>query len=381
MRSAVRVISPSSPVNLEALDRRLKRIWRTRTPSATTVSGASSSLSVQSWRLALRRLAVSRDRAGDRLAQVGRRQGQRHPAGLDLGEVEHAVDQRQQVAAVPQHGLEELALLGVDLAGAAVEHQVGEADDGVERRAELVGHVGQELALELGGALELEVLGRQRALVPAALLQHRRPVEADDHLVAQGLEQLQVVIAERPAVAPVVDADRADDDARRAERDDRRGAERDRRGPAPGSSVGRSSMSSESTGVSWVTTQPTSESIRPARACRRRRLSGPVAAATRRKRPSSASSVTAPLSASSRSAAALATSPSSRAMSVPPSSVAARWRSRSSSRLRAPAASSARRSSALRRRPSDSPRRTAAQASAVVTSASAMPSQCDWKAK
>ena len=66
--------------------------------------------------------------------------------------------------------------------------------------------------------MQLDVLGHQRALVPPALLQHRGPVEPDDHLVAESLEQLQVVIPERPAVPPVVHADGADHHAARAER-------------------------------------------------------------------------------------------------------------------------------------------------------------------
>ena len=55
-------------------------------------------------------------------------------------------------------------------------------------------HVGQELALELGGPLELRVLGCQRPLVAPALLQHRGPVEPHHHLVAQGLQQLNIVL-------------------------------------------------------------------------------------------------------------------------------------------------------------------------------------------
>ena len=54
-------------------------------------------------------------------------------------------------------------------------------------------HVGQELALEPGGPLQLHVLGGERPLVAAALLQHRGAVESDDDLVAQGLQQLEVV--------------------------------------------------------------------------------------------------------------------------------------------------------------------------------------------
>ena len=44
---------------------------------------------------------------------------------------------------------------GADL---AVVHQLGEADDRVERRAQLVRHVGEELALQPAGLLDLAVL-------------------------------------------------------------------------------------------------------------------------------------------------------------------------------------------------------------------------------
>ena len=116
----------------------------------------------------------------------------------------------------------------VELAGAAFQDQVGEPDDRVERGAQLVRHVGQELVLELGGALQLDVLGPERELVAAAFLQHGGAVEADHHLVAQDLEQLQVVVAEGPPIAPVVDADGADGDAGGAERNHRGGLQRER---------------------------------------------------------------------------------------------------------------------------------------------------------
>ena len=152
---------------------------------------------------------------------VGASESVIRPASI-LDEVEHAVDQLEQVAAVAQHRLEELALLLVHSPTALGQHEIGEPDDGVERGAQLVAHVGEELALEPGGPLQLGVLRGQRALVAAALLQHRGAVEADDHLVAQGLEQLEVVVAEGPAVAPVVDAHGADDHAGGAERHDGR---------------------------------------------------------------------------------------------------------------------------------------------------------------
>ena len=44
------------------------------------------------------------------------------------------------------------------------QHQVRESIDGIERSAQLVGHVGEELALEFGGPLQLAVLRLQRPL-------------------------------------------------------------------------------------------------------------------------------------------------------------------------------------------------------------------------
>src|SRR5256885_8333454 len=45
----------------------------------------------------------------------------------------------------------------------------GVAEDRVQRRAELVGHVGQELALELRGLLEGEVLPLEQLVAPHQL--------------------------------------------------------------------------------------------------------------------------------------------------------------------------------------------------------------------
>ena len=72
-----------------------------------------------------------------------------HPVGLDLGQVEHVVEQGQQVLAGGVDLVEAGALLGLD--GVAAQ-QVAQADDGVHRRANLVAHVGQESALgQVGG--------------------------------------------------------------------------------------------------------------------------------------------------------------------------------------------------------------------------------------
>src|SRR6185369_12273542 len=87
---------------------------------------------------------------------------QRHLAGLDLREVEDVVDQAEQM---PAGGLDLLQVgdrvLLPHLLRGLLEH-LAVADDRVQRRAQLMAHVGEELALRavrvLGGlfcALEL----------------------------------------------------------------------------------------------------------------------------------------------------------------------------------------------------------------------------------
>ncbi|MCY1349030.1 hypothetical protein D9M69_352000 [compost metagenome] len=67
-------------------------------------------------------------------------------AGLDLGEVEDVVEQTEQVLAGQLDLVQVTALARIEI---AVEDQVGHADDGVHRRADLVADVGQEIALQL----------------------------------------------------------------------------------------------------------------------------------------------------------------------------------------------------------------------------------------
>ena len=79
------------------------------------------------------------------------------PPGLDLGQIEHVVDQAEQVAAVGLDVGERLAQFGRHLAVELVEDDLGEAQDRVQRRAQLVAHVGQEFRLGAAGHLEAVV--------------------------------------------------------------------------------------------------------------------------------------------------------------------------------------------------------------------------------
>ena len=96
-------------------------------------------------------------------------------ARLDLRDVEHVVDELEQVPrAAPDHP-ELLDLLRVQRACQTLQHDPGEADDRVQRRAQLVGHRGEEGGLQSIGRLR-GVLG-QRQLGGAlghAVLQVRR---------------------------------------------------------------------------------------------------------------------------------------------------------------------------------------------------------------
>ena len=65
-------------------------------------------------------------------------------AGLDLRQVEDVVDDPQQMVAVAPDGP---GRFGAARVGCAVGQHVGESQNGRQRRADLVAHVGQELAL------------------------------------------------------------------------------------------------------------------------------------------------------------------------------------------------------------------------------------------
>ena len=82
--------------------------------------------------------------------------------GLDLGQVEHIVDQGEQVVGRGEDVLQVLGLLFVHLPEQLLAQHLGEADDRVQWRSELVRHVGQEFALVLARHLELAALLRQR---------------------------------------------------------------------------------------------------------------------------------------------------------------------------------------------------------------------------
>ena len=85
---------------------------------------------------------------------------------LHLGEVEDVVDEREQMVPRRDDVIEVLRLLLVHRADHLVLQHLREADDRVERRPQLVGHVGQELRLVLTRRLELGVEAPQLVVHP-----------------------------------------------------------------------------------------------------------------------------------------------------------------------------------------------------------------------
>ena len=106
-----------------------------------------------------------------------------HPAGFDLGEVENVVDQAEQVLARTLDLLE----IGNDRFLSEIGHvflkNFAVADDGVERRAQLVAHIGEELRLVLARQLELPALVLDFMEQPRILnRQHRLRGKSFDHI-------------------------------------------------------------------------------------------------------------------------------------------------------------------------------------------------------
>src|SRR5215471_2575011 len=81
----------------------------------------------------------------DELRHIDRSEIQLKLAGLDLRDVEEIVKQRQRVKAALMDVLDiPLVALVLDRAEPLAKHQLGEADDRVERRAYLVTHLGEK---------------------------------------------------------------------------------------------------------------------------------------------------------------------------------------------------------------------------------------------
>ena len=97
------------------------------------------------------------DRSGDTLSHVVKgviAQRKHELSCFDLGKVEHIVDEAKQMASALLYALEHVADFLGHLAVDPVDDQLRVAENGVERRAQLVAHVGEELRLVLARDLQ-----------------------------------------------------------------------------------------------------------------------------------------------------------------------------------------------------------------------------------
>src|SRR5581483_6035894 len=102
-------------------------------------------------------LGVHRHSALENVSQRDGRAIELRLARLDLGEVEDLVDQGEQMAPRSEHVLHVAELLLVQVAGELQLEQLGEADDRVQRRSQLVRHMREKLRLVPADGLELLV--------------------------------------------------------------------------------------------------------------------------------------------------------------------------------------------------------------------------------
>jgi hypothetical protein len=120
-------------------------------------------------------------RGADGGGRVDHSDVQFEPTRLDARQVEHVVDQVQQVAPGVQHMLQPALLRRGQGRIVVQRHQMREAQNAMQRRAQLMADTGQELALGPagafgGGLVEFELLGPPLfRLVAAGAQQVRRP--------------------------------------------------------------------------------------------------------------------------------------------------------------------------------------------------------------
>jgi hypothetical protein len=111
--------------------------------------------------------------------------------GFDLGEVQNLVDEAKEVGPGSIHAAQRLQRLFRAEARRVGDHHLGQADDGVERRAQLVAHAGEELRLVLARLFELTALVLDFVEEPHVL-------DGDHRLVGESLDQLDLLVGKRP---------------------------------------------------------------------------------------------------------------------------------------------------------------------------------------
>jgi hypothetical protein len=110
--------------------------------------------------------------------------------GFDLGKIKHVIDQAEQVLAVGLDALKHVAHLLRRIAINAVKDKLGVAEDRVERRAQFVAHIGEELRLVFARLLDLAALFLD-------FLEQPHVLDGNHGLVGEGRGKLNLLFGER----------------------------------------------------------------------------------------------------------------------------------------------------------------------------------------
>src|SRR5262249_18443481 len=138
----------------------------------------------------LGKLSCGADDLVDKPGQINRLEIEFELAGFDLRKVEYLVDEALEMVGRGIHAAQRLQRLFHAKARRVGDHHFGQADDGVERRAQLVAHAGEELGLALARLRELLALILDFVEQPHVLDRDRR-------LVGESSYQLNLLVSER----------------------------------------------------------------------------------------------------------------------------------------------------------------------------------------
>ena len=183
------LISPSL-VNLQALLNRLSKICRSRMGSTVSTPRFSWSFDDKLVVVLLSELTRGADDLVDQRRKLDGLRIEFELAGLDLGEIEHLVDEAEEMVTSAVHALQGLQRLFRAEARRVGDHHLGQTDDGVEGRAEFMAHPGDELRLILARLLQLSVLLLDFLEQPDVL-------DRDHRLVGKCRNQLDLLVRER----------------------------------------------------------------------------------------------------------------------------------------------------------------------------------------
>src|SRR6202011_2202389 len=129
---------------------------------------------------------------------------------LDLGEVKHVVNQAEEVLAVALDALKDGAHLLRRLPINVVNNELGIAEDGVERRSQLVAHIGEKLRFVLACFLKLAAFFLKLSRTLEQFVEQAHVLDGDHGLIGEIGDQRDLLVGEWAHLLPV-DDNRADE--------------------------------------------------------------------------------------------------------------------------------------------------------------------------